>query len=284
MADDAAMHGEPGAAPTRPVTVVTGGSEGIGLAIAHRFAALGHELLLIARSRDRLEAAAAEIRARHAVGVATLALDLTAPDALARLDATLVSAGSHVNVLVNNAGLGLTAAFADCRPSDLDHLIALNATVPTRLMRHVLPGMLQRKTGGVLNIASLGGLTAGPYQAAYYASKAYLISLSEAVASEISGQGVRISVVVPGPVATEFHTKMRADSSYYRWLLPTPSAAFVAWWAVRGYRLGLRLVIPGLLMTLAFAGLRILPHRIVIPIVGWLLKPRTGLQPNGGEA
>ncbi len=260
-------------APTRPVTVVTGGSDGIGLAIAHRFAVKGHELLLVARGAERLAAAATAIAARHGGPVHVLALDLMRADAPARIEAELVKIGGHAEVIVNNAGIGLSGAFTELPPAAIDGLLALNVAAPTRLMRHFAPPMQQRGTGGFLNVASLGGYIPGPYQAAYYASKAYLISLSEAMSSEMRASGVRVTVVAPGPVRTAFHARMGADQSLYR-LLPAPGPDYVAWHAVAGFDLGLRLVVPGFLSMFLFVALRLLPHRLGIPVVSVLLKPR----------
>jgi short-subunit dehydrogenase len=259
---------------TRPVSLVTGGSEGIGLAIAHRLAARGHALLLVARRADVLERAAASIRDEHAVAVAVLALDLVRPDALDILDAELARLGIHVDLLVNNAAVGHSGDFAGIEPDGLDRLMALGMTVPSRLMRHVLPGMRQRRRGGILNIASLGGYVPGPYQAAYYASKSYMISLSEAVAAEVRGDGIRVTVVASGPVSTAFHARMDAERSLYRRLLPVMTPQAVARWAVRGHELGLRVVIPGFLNLFGAVALRILPHAVLVPVMALLLDPR----------
>ena len=141
-------------------------------------------------------------------------------------------------------------------------------------MRHFLPGMRARRSGGIINIASLGGYVPGPYQAVYYASKAYVISLSEAVAAEAAGDGVRVLVVSPGPVATQFHARMGAERSLYRRLVPAATPASVARWALLAYALHLRSVAPGVVNTVLVPALRILPHRIVVPVVSWLLRPR----------
>jgi short-subunit dehydrogenase len=141
-------------------------------------------------------------------------------------------------------------------------------------MHHVLPGMLARGRGGVMNVASLGGLAPGPYQAAYYASKAYVVSLTEAVASEIAGLGVRLTALAPGPVNTGFHAAMGAEHSFYRQLIFPLSPEGTAKAAYRGYVLGRRLVVPGLFNKLLAIALRILPHTLLLPLIGWLLRPR----------
>ena len=268
--------GAPGAAATRPVTVITGASEGVGRAIAHRLAARGQNLLLIARSPGPLAATAAAIRSGHAIDIATLALDVASPDATNALDAELARLGAHVDLLVNNAGVGYCGAFDAVAPGDLDNLIAVNVAAPGRLMLHVLPDMRRRGRGGIVNIASLGGYTPGPYQAAYYASKAYLISLSEAVAAEVRRDGVRVTVIAPGPVDTAFHARMRAEGALYRALLPSQSPEAVARWALFGYDLGLRVVVPGFFNSLGAVALWALPHALLVPLMALLLNPRRG--------
>lgn len=258
----------------KPLTVVTGGSDGIGLALAHCFAAAGHDLLLIARDAARLHAAAADIHSKHSVQVLTASLDLTQRDALESLDAALARAGGYTHILVNNAAIGLSGPFAEHAQNDLAALLDLNVRAFGLLMHHVLPGMCERGCGGILNLASLGGYIPGPWQAAYYASKAYVLSLSEAVAAEVAPRGVRICALAPGPVETRFHSRMRSESALYRRLLPPLRPETAAWWGYHGFNLGLRVIVPDLINLLAVLCFKLIPHRITIPIVGWLLRPR----------
>ena len=184
-----------------PVIVITGGSRGIGLALAHIFVSDGHTVALVARTNDDLNGAIKTFAASDAGRIFAVSCDLTAPDAAEKIHTELERRGCYLEILVNNAGLGASGPFADNDPGALDTLIALNIAAVTRLTRRVLPGMIARGQGGILNIASLGGVIPGPHQAAYYASKAYVMSLTEAIATENSGRGVRISVVAPGPVS-----------------------------------------------------------------------------------
>jgi uncharacterized protein len=259
---------------TRPIVVVTGASEGIGLALARRFAQAGDPVALVARRADELAASAEVIRREFGVDAVPVTLDVTRSDAAVFLEQQLTLAGFHVDVLVNNAGVGHSGSFAEADPDRLERLQALNIAALTRLTRHVLPAMLRRGTGGILNVASLGGLAPGPYQAAYYASKAYVISLTHAIRSECAGQGVRISVLAPGPVETRFHARMGAESAFYRRLLPAPSAEFVARAAYRGFRLRRAMIIPGLAWRVLALAMKLSPPPLVSPIVRWLLKPR----------
>ena len=132
--------------------------------------------------------------------------------------------------------------------------------------------MLERRRGGILNVASLGAYVPGPHQAAYYASKAYVLSLTEAIATETAGRGVKISVLVPGPVETVFHANMGAEASRYRALLPALTAERVADAGYRGFTFGQRVVAPGLLTRPSLIALKLLPHPISVPLVAWLLK------------
>jgi uncharacterized protein len=264
---------------TAPAILITGASDGIGLALAHEFAREAsrephRRLILVGRRTEALTAAADTINTQHSITALILPLDATTPDAINRIEQLLASHELHLDVLINNAGVGLSGAFADGPPATIEQLLALNITALTRLTRHFLPGMLARGTGGVLNIASLGGLTPGPFQATYYASKAYVVSLTQAIRAECAGQGVRIAVVAPGPVNTGFHHRMGAESAYYRRLMPAPSAEFVARVASRGFRWGRTVIIPGWSWTALALTIRFTPQAVSVPVVRWLLKPR----------
>ena len=258
----------------RPVTVVTGGSEGIGFALARRFARAGHDLLLVARRDQPLQQAASRIRAEMHVDVATLAIDITAADAISAVEAALAARGAYADILINSAGIGLAGDFGEQSPAALLQLIDVNVRALTALTRHFVAGMRVRGRGGILNLASLGAYIPGPNQAAYYASKAYVLSLSEAVAAETAGEGVRICALAPGPVDTRFHARMGAENAIYRAVVPPASPAWVAQAGYLGFVLGWRVTVPGLINPFLALAMRVMPHRLVIPIVGFLLQPR----------
>ena len=258
----------------RPVTIVTGGSEGIGFELARRFASAGSDVMLVARRLEPLEQAAVQIRAETKADVSVLPLDVTVPDAAAQIEAALASHGAYADVLVNNAGIGLAGPFHAHAAGDVLRLVDLNVRALTLLTHHFLPGMRVRGRGGILNLASIGGFAPGPNQAAYYASKAYVLSLTEAIAAETAGEGVRVCALAPGPVNTRWHEKAGAQSAFYRSFVPPASARSVAWAGYLGFVLGLRVTIPGLVNPFMALAMRIMPHRIVIPIIGVLLRPR----------
>ncbi len=191
----------------------------------------------------------------------------------AAIEAALAAHGAYADVLVNSAGIGLAGPFLEQAPEDVLQLVDTNVRALTRLTGHFLPGMRVRGRGGILNLGSLGGYGPGPYQAVYYASKAYVHAFSEAIAEETAGHGVRVTVLAPGPVNTSFHARMGAERALYRYLVAPASPEAVARAGYLAFALGLRVLVPGILNPFFALALRILPHRIVIPIVGLLLRP-----------
>jgi uncharacterized protein len=267
-------------AQLKPAVVITGGSRGIGFALAWRFVEGGHETVIVARNAAGLEEAAAEIKQATGVDVTTVLCDVSEPNAIDVITAALNRAGLYLDVLVNNAGTGLAGPFLSHSQVELSRLITLNIETVTRLTRAALPDMLARQRGGILNIASLGADVPGPNQAAYYASKSYVVSLSEAIASEVSGQGVRISALLPGPVDTEFHEDMGARASLYRLVLPSMSPDKVARSAYRGFMFGNRIIVPGISNIFFLVALKLLPHALTVPFVYWLLRRPESLSRN----
>jgi uncharacterized protein len=256
----------------KAAVVVTGASRGIGRALAEQFASINNNVLLIGRTPEPLQQAAGDIVKQYAVVAIPLALDVCEPQSLPIIDRALADHQLYCDVLINNAALGLAGPFISHQPERIDELVDLNIRALTRLTRAYLPAMLERGRGGVMNISSLGGFVPGPNQAAYYASKAYVLSLTEALASECAGRGVKICAIAPGPVKTAFHSKMGAESSLYRWIVPEASPEAIARSALRGWRMGRRVVAPGLLATVGSYGLRVVPHALTGPVIRRLLE------------
>jgi short-subunit dehydrogenase len=277
---DAVRAARQAVAKLKPAVVVTGGSRGIGFALARRFLQAGREAAIVARDATRLTEATAALLIATGAEPTPIVCDVTRHDALDIIAARLRRAGLYLDVLVNNAGIGLAGPFLTHTPDDLSHIIALNIETVTRLTRAALPDMVARQRGGILNMASLGGHVPGPNQAAYYASKAYVLSLTEAIANEVAWQGVRVAAVLPGPVETKFHADMGAETSLYRVLLPSLTPEATARSAYRGFMLGRRVIVPGLLNNGMYLALKLLPHCLTVPVVSWLLRRPENLSPR----
>ena len=271
----------------QPVTLITGATRGIGLELAKVWAQQRANILLVARSESDLTTTARLLDEKRKSAmhgqILTLALDITDPSAIDVVSEKLVQQRLYVEELINNAGVGLSGNFAQAPTESVDQLVELNVTALTRLSRAFLPDMLARGKGGIVNIASLGGFTPGPYQAAYYASKAYVISLTRALAQENIGMGVRFMVIAPGPVETRFHQQMNAERAFYRRFIPAMSAASIARSTLFWYRLRCNFVVPGLFNMLMALCLSILPGPFTIPIVSELLNPRNEQRDAGRE-
>ena len=185
-------------------TLITGASAGLGAEYARRFAALGHDLVLVARRREALERLAAELRAAHGIDVTVLALDLATPSAGADLAAATEAAGITVDVLVNNAGFGTHGDLVDADPQRLAAEIQLNCSTLVDLTARYLPAMRRRGKGSIVNIASTAGFQPVPHMAVYGATKAFVLSFSEALWAEEKPHGIRVLAVCPGATDTEF--------------------------------------------------------------------------------
>jgi uncharacterized protein len=181
------------------VALITGASAGLGVDFARQLSGRGQRLVLAARRADRLQALAAELGNARAVPI-----DLSAPDAAARLMDDLTVAGETVETLINNAGFGLGGAFAELGAARQRQMIDLNIGTLTDLCRAVVPGMVDRKSGAILNIASTAAFQPGPGMAVYFATKAYVLSFTEALHEELKPFGIHVSALCPGPTRTEF--------------------------------------------------------------------------------
>ncbi len=248
--------------------VITGASSGIGSELARAAAARGRSLVLVARREERLAALAREL-AGDKVRVETIALDLEKPDSAEALMATLRERGIAVETLVNNAGFGLRGGFATMPYDEQIAMIELNVTTLTRLCRLVLPELVARGRGGIMNIASMAAYQAIPFLAIYSASKAYVVSLSEALHEEVRRHGVVVTAICPGPTSTEF--AIRADMEKSKLFNMAPmSAADVARLALDGHEAGRAVVIPGLRNWAMGLGTRAVPRLVSRRIAGWL--------------
>lgn len=194
--------------------LVTGASAGIGKDIAGLLAERGYDLILVARSEDRLTALADELAARNGIKTRVIAHDLSVPGSVAQLMNRVGSDVADIEVLINNAGFGVAGLFADTDSRRLTEMVQLNVTTLMELTRAVLPSMKTRGNGYIMNVASAVAFQPCPHFAAYGATKAFVLSLSQALSVELSGTGVSVTAVCPGSTATEFHQVAGSDRSF----------------------------------------------------------------------
>src|ERR1700739_4002536 len=213
--------------------LITGASGGIGYELARLFARDHHHLVLVARSADKLAQVATELQAQG-IGVRTIALDLAVPPAPKFVFDQLQREGVAIDILINNAGFGVFGEFAQMPEEEILGQISLNITALTELTRLFLPPMLARHNGRIMNVASTAGFQPGPFMAVYYATKAYVISFSEAVASELQHSGVTVTCFCPGATHTGF--AQRAGTEMSRLFQQLPGAMSAQEVARDGYR------------------------------------------------
>jgi short-subunit dehydrogenase len=184
--------------------LITGASVGIGAEFARIFAEKGHNLILVSRTKSKLDELATELQKKYPVQIRVISQDLSRNEDRLELAQTLINENTIIDVLINNAGFGLGGAFETQNPERQIEMIDLNISALTHLTRLFLPAMKERGQGSILNVASVAGFVPGPYMAIYYATKAYVLSFSEALASELEGTKIVVSALCPGPTKTEF--------------------------------------------------------------------------------
>jgi short-subunit dehydrogenase len=256
--------------PDRKTALITGASFGIGLEFARIFAREGYSLVLVARSTDKLRQLASELEKTHATRSLILATDLTEPGASAYVLDQTTRADIPVDVLVNNAGFGQYGMFAENDLEECLRQIQLNVTALTQLTRLYLPHMLERaktgrKRGGILNVASTAAFQPGPLMAVYFATKAYVLHLSEALANEVRGTGVTVTCLCPGPTTTEFQKRAKIEGIRLA-RFGTMDARTVAEDGYRGLMAGKPVVISGLRNWLLAESIRFAPRRLATAI------------------
>ena len=245
---------------TTETVLITGASAGIGWELARQFAADKSNLVLVARRRERLEELAAELRKQHGVEALVVPADLGRADAPQAIADQLVRDGLAIDVLVNNAGFGALGPVAELDVGRQLEMIQVNVAALTHLTRLLLPAMIERRRGGVLNIGSTAAFQAGPFMAVYYATKAYVVSFSEALADELASTGVTVTCLCPGPTVTEFaETAKMGDALLFK--LQTMTAQAVAQIGYRAFRRGKLLVVPGWINYLGATGALGSPQR-----------------------
>jgi len=248
-------------ATARETVLITGASSGLGMEFARLFAADGADLVLVARREEKLRELATELTERHGITCRVEAMDLAEPGAPGQLVQRLHADGVRVDVLVNNAGFGLRGELTALDADRQLAMVQLNVTAVTALTRLLLPGMRQQGRGGILNVASVAGFLPGPRMAVYYASKAYVLNFSEAMAEELRGSGVVVSCLCPGPVKTGFAAVAGMDKSPM-FQKAAREAGEVARIGFEGFRAGRVVVLPGWFARSSVWGLRLLPRAL----------------------
>lgn len=253
--------------------LITGASSGIGQELARCFAEDQCELVLVARSNDRLQQLADQLVAAHGTTATVIPTDLSAPDAPRQLVDDLTRRGIVVDVLVNNAGFGALGAFAELDVKRQVDMVQVNVVALTHLTALLLPGMLKRHTGGVLNVGSIAAYQAGPHMSVYYATKAYVLSFTEGLREEVADQGVTVTCLAPGPTETGFGedsgmSKLAAFSKN------AMSAGAVARSGYAGFRSDRAVVIPGLQNRLLAGSAKFSPRSWSRKLVKRMQRPR----------
>jgi uncharacterized protein len=256
--------------------LITGAGGGIGLELTRLFAADGYDVIIVGRNRERLERLAADLRRQHRIAVRCEPRDLSVSRAAFQLWSDVTEACIDVDVLVNNAGVGLYGLLDDQDADALDRMVQLNIAALTTLTRLALSGMRQRQWGRILNVASIVAYQPGaPRMTTYYATKAYVLSFSKGLARELEGTGVSVTALCPGPTDTSFDDSAGADVDVLYKHLPRMTAATVARAGYDGMQRQSMIVIPGLMTkALAVAG-ELPPRRIALEVNRLLWKPRS---------
>lgn len=254
-------------------TLITGASSGIGLELAKQFAGDGDSVILVARSEGKLNELAEKLRQAHRVSVNVFAVDLARTDAIDHLYQQLCEQSIHVDTLVNNAGFGALGKFAELSVDRQTDMLMVNVVALTRLTRLLLPAMLERKRGGILNVGSIAAYQAGPNMAVYYATKAFVLSFTEALREELVGTGLHVTCLEPGATETGFGDdsgmgKLDMFSSQ------AMSAESVAKAGYAGYRRNDDIVIPGWKNRLMVTGVGLLPRIATRKLVGKMQSRR----------
>ena len=253
---------------TKGYVLITGASEGMGHEFAKLFAHNGYPIVLVARNKTRLDALAKDLSATDRVDVRTILKDLSLPTAAAELKTMIDDQKIAIEILVNNAGFGVHGLFHHADWKATEDMLSLNMITLTHLTRLFLPEMLQRDHGKILNVASTAAFQPGPFMACYFASKAYVLSVTEALAEELSGTGVTVTAFCPGPTRTQF--QKRSNTENIRENAFAMEAAPAAEAAYRGLMKNKRLVIPGFTNKLFALLIRLFPRRLVIRVTRFL--------------
>jgi short-subunit dehydrogenase len=260
----------PKQAAPKQVALITGASSGIGLELSRLFAADGFDLVLVARSEGKLRELAKEVAEKYQSRSTIIVADLAKPSAGAAVAGHLESEKIAVDILVNNAGYGTYGPFASNPMEPELQMIQVNVLALTELTRRLLPGMIQRRRGRVLNVASTAAFQPGPLMAVYYATKAYVLSFTEALANELKGTGVTATALCPGPTQSGFQAAAKMEHSKLVKGKRMPDSASVARAGYRAMMAGRTVYIPGFGNRLMASGARFAPRKVLTSVVRYM--------------
>jgi uncharacterized protein len=258
---------------SRPVALITGASSGIGLDLAKLFAQGGHDLVLVARNEEALRSVAGECE-KTGIRAHVVAKDLSNPNAAQGIVDELTGRGIVVEVLVNNAGFGTHGMFVRTKLEDEVGMIQVNITALIQLTRLFLPQMVSRKSGKIMNVASMAGFVPGPYMSVYYATKAFVLSHSIALAQEVKKSGVIVSVLCPGPTKTDFQRRAKIAESKLFKKPRSMTSMDVAKAGYEGLMKGQLIVVPGWSNKVIRIASKLVPQKMLARAAGKMNRDR----------
>ncbi len=252
--------------------LITGASGGLGEEFAKLFSADGYDLVLVARSRDKLEKLATDLHAKHDITATVIPCDLSLPNAAKNLCEELKKRNITIDVLVNNAGFGAYGPFAETNYEQEKSLLQVNIVALTDLTKLLLPDMVKRRSGNILNVASTAAFQAGPLMAVYYASKAYVMNFSLALSEELRGTGVTVTCLCPGPTRTGFEAGagMTASKLFKAGSMDAMTVAKIGYDAMKA---GRPLIVAGLLNKIGTFMTRLIPRMFAAKVAKWVQSP-----------
>lgn len=259
---------------SRKTALITGASSGIGRAFAHEFARDGYDLILAARGISAMQTLSDELQRRYPIRVTVLGADLQKPDGARQLHAQVKAQNVRIHALVNNAGYGLFGEFKDSALEPELAMMRLNMTSVVVLTKLFMPDLIAHQ-GKLLNTASTAAFQPGPYMSVYYATKAFVLSFSEAIAEELAPHGVSVTALCPGPTASGFQDKAEMQASALVQGKRLPSAEEVAGKGYRALQRGQRVYVPGLMNWIMASSVRFTPRRVVTALVRRMSQPVT---------
>lgn len=250
-------------------TLISGASSGLGYELARIFAEKGSNLILIARQENKLRQIAAELEGNHNIKILVIPQDLSQPAAADKVFNKVRECSIVVDYLVNNAGFYIQGPFRETSWEKELELIHLQCINHTKLVKLLLPEMLEKKEGGILNVCSTGSFMPGPYNDIYCATKSFMLSFSEALAEELAGSGVKITALCPGGMNTSFQDLRRRNHSYFNPLMEAPVVAKSGYHA---FMKGKRVFVPGIANKMQVFALRFMPRRFVARLAGMYVQ------------